>query len=269
MLCPTRLRTLFALRHIFLALLTICRHHPRHAIKSWSLPRPTRKPRLPRLGTTVKEARAQKKERSLDPTYRPARKEDDADDIDGLPVEQPGAASKRNADDDNKCCCQRMLSTQPDFSSECSALQHAVETPVMIEGVRCLRHLCFFLPKFHCELNWIERMRGASKAYARAHCAYTLQGLRETVPLSLSQDLSDVDHMHDATDLPVAPLYLQRRWASISRQYMHEYRKGADACEAIRAVTEQRTKPHARHRDTSDSRCRKQEAEMAALSSGM
>ena len=135
----------------------------------------------------LKEARAQKKERSLDPTYRPARKEDDADDIDRLPVEQPGAASKRNADDDNKCCCQRMLSTQPDFSSECSALQHAVETPVMIEGVRCLRHLCFFLPKFHCELNWIERMWGASKAYARAHCAYTLQGLRETVPLSLSQ----------------------------------------------------------------------------------
>ena len=61
-----------------------------------------------------------------------------------------------------------MLSTQPDFSSECSALQHAVETPVMIEGVRCLRHLCFFLPKFHCELNWIERMWGASKAYAHA-----------------------------------------------------------------------------------------------------
>ena len=27
---------------------------------------------------------------------------------------------------------------------------------------------------------------------------------------------------------------------------------GADACEAIRAVTEQRTKKHARHRDTRD-----------------
>ena len=29
----------------------------------------------------------------------------------------------------------------------------------------------------------------------------------------------------------------------LSRQYMHEYRKGADACEAIRAVTAQRTSP--------------------------
>ena len=44
-------------------------------------------------------------------------------------------------------------------------------------------------------------------------------------------------------DMPVNPLYLQRRWARISRQYMHEYRKGADACEAIRAVTAQRTSP--------------------------
>ena len=101
---------------------------------------------------------------------------------------------------------------------------------------------------------------------------YTLQGLRETVPLSLSQDIADLPtHLQssDSVNLPVSPLYLQRRWARISRQYMHEYRKGADASEAIRAVTSQRTKPHARHRDTSDSRCRRVEAQMAALSAGM
>jgi hypothetical protein len=168
-----------------------------------------------------------------------------------------------------------MLATQPDFGSECSALQHAIETRITIQGrhgsppVSCWRHLCLFLPKFHCELNWIERMWAASKAYVRSHCMYTLQGLRDTVPLSLTQDLSEIVDMSDSSDLPVAPLYLQRRWARISRQYMCEYRKGSDACDAIKAVTEQRTKAHARHRDTSDSRCRKQEAKMAELSSGM
>ena len=194
-----------------------------------------------------------------------------------------GACANEKAHaDDNNCCCQRLLGSQHDFRSECSALQHAVENRVTMQArdtlpwrdacppISCLRHICLFLPKFHCELNWIERMWGASKAYTRSHCMYTLQGLRDTVPLSLTQDLSEVADMSDATDLPVSPLYLQRRWARISRQYMREYRKGADACDAIRAVTEQRTKAHARHRDTSDSsRCRKQEAEMAAQSSGM
>ena len=181
-----------------------------------------------------------------------------------------GACANEKAHaDDAKCCCQRMLATQHDFGTERSALQHTVETRITIQGISCLRHLCLFLPKFHCELNWIERMWGASKAYTRSHCMYTLQGLRDTVPLSLTQDLSEVVDMSACSDLPVSPLYLQRRWARISRQYMREYRKGSDACDAIRAVTEQRTMAHARHRDTSDSRCRKQEAQMAALSSGM
>ena len=178
-------------------------------------------------------------------------------------------ANEQAHSEDNQCCCQRMLATQSDFVAECSALQHAVETRVTIAGVTCNCHLCLFLPKFHCELNWIERMWGASKAYCRSHCMYTLQGLRYTVPLSLSQDMSDLPDGESTADLPVAPLYLQRRWARISRQYMHEYRKGADAHEAILRVTEQRTKAHARHRDTSDSRSRQQEAAMAALSSGM
>ena len=160
--------------------------------------------------------------------------------------------------------------------AECSALQHVVEQRIMISSTSAnytrQRHKCLFLPKFHCELNWIERMWGASKAYCRANCMYTLQGLRETVPISLSQDVADLPQLlqsSDRLDLPVSPLYMQRRWARISRRYMQEYRRGADACEAIRAVTAQRTKPHARHRDTNDSRSRRVEAEMASLSAGM
>ena len=168
----------------------------------------------------------------------------------------------------NDCCCVKMLSVQLDFASECSALQHVVEQRVdlgmrMGKQVTATRHLCLFLPKFHCELNWVERLWGASKDFCRKNCLYTLAGLREIVPLSLSQDLSDVpEHLAHRQDLPVAPILLQRRWARISRQYMAAYRSGADGCEAIRAVKAQRTK---RHRDVNDPRARRTEAAMDAM----
>ena len=100
--------------------------------------------------------------------------------------------------------------------------------------------------------------------YVRTHCLYTLAGLRETIPISLTQEVSEVpEHLHGQKDVPVAPVLLQRRWARISRQYMAEYRKGADGSEAILAVKALRSK---RHRDTSDARSRAAEASMAEMS---
>ena len=46
-------------------------------------------------------------------------------------------------------------------------------------------HVPMFLPKFHCELNGIERVWGHSKRTTRAYCDYTLESLRKTVPNSL------------------------------------------------------------------------------------
>ena len=97
-----------------------------------------------------------------------------------------------------------------------------------------------------------------------------MPGLRETVPLSLSQDMSDIPEWAeklDESDVPVMPLFLQRRWARISRQYMRVYLRGADACEAIKLVREMRT--DGRHRDTSDTRMRKGEAKMAKAANSM
>ena len=54
------------------------------------------------------------------------------------------------------------------------------------------RNICLFLPKFHCELNWIERYWGAANKYARNHCSYTLAGLRAIIPLALSQSLDEI-----------------------------------------------------------------------------
>ena len=39
----------------------------------------------------------------------------------------------------------------------------------------------FFIPKFHCELNPIERVWAQSKKYTRAHCDYSFKGLEDTI----------------------------------------------------------------------------------------
>lgn len=166
---------------------------------------------------------------------------------------------------DHRCCCKRLLGSQPDFRSECSALERVVESGhrelVGPHGTVTVGHRCLFLPKYHCELNWIERYWGASKKYARRHCGYSLTALRVTVPIALSQTCNELpEELRDELDLPVSPLLKMRRWARISRMYRAQYRLGANGHEAVRVVKAQK-----RHRDTSDARSRQQEAAMEAL----
>jgi len=56
------------------------------------------------------------------------------------------------------CCCHRTLFNQPDFVG----VESILETVVREKGYRVL-----FLPKFHCELNFIEQCWEAAK---RAYC---------------------------------------------------------------------------------------------------
>ena len=46
-------------------------------------------------------------------------------------------------------------------------------------------HRCIFLPKYHCELNPIERVWGQVKRYTCANCDYTFAGLEKTIPSAL------------------------------------------------------------------------------------
>ena len=52
---------------------------------------------------------------------------------------------------DSTCCMQKVLYEQADFCNEKPLLQ------IVIEGAG---HKCYFLPKFHCELNPIEMYYG-------------------------------------------------------------------------------------------------------------
>ena len=75
------------------------------------------------------------------------------------------------------CCARRILSLQPDFLAQKSALEE-----VIIEA----GHKCIFYPKFHCELNFIERYWGAAKRFTRENCDYSWSGLQKTVPAGLN-----------------------------------------------------------------------------------
>ena len=52
-------------------------------------------------------------------------------------------------------------------------------------------HRCLILPKFHCELNPIERVWCRAKLYARNQCDYTFQHLRRTVQPALDSVTTD------------------------------------------------------------------------------
>ena len=42
-------------------------------------------------------------------------------------------------------------------------------------------HICLFLPKFHPELNPIERVWSQARRYTKAYCKYTLPSLRKNI----------------------------------------------------------------------------------------
>jgi len=68
-----------------------------------------------------------------------------------LRYECPGFKCKPGMMD---CCCRRALYTQPDFV----AVESLLETHARVQGFEVL-----FLPKFHCELNFIEQCWGYAK----------------------------------------------------------------------------------------------------------
>lgn len=62
------------------------------------------------------------------------------------------------------CCLKHILKIQSDFLAQKSLMQEVIEAA---------GHMCIFLPKFHCEPNFIKYYWSAVKKYLWEHCDFT------------------------------------------------------------------------------------------------
>ena len=83
---------------------------------------------------------------------------------------------------------KEILAQHDDFKNEKSRVEHFLESK---------RHTVIFLPKFHPELNPIERVQAQAKRYTKAYCKYNLPSLRKNIPLGLqSVTLENIQNFH-------------------------------------------------------------------------
>lgn len=75
------------------------------------------------------------------------------------------------------CCNRCILELQLDFQQQNSLVQEVIEAA---------GHLCIFLLKFHCELNFIEFFWGAVKKCPHDNCDYTFDTLKENMPKAMA-----------------------------------------------------------------------------------
>ena len=83
------------------------------------------------------------------------------------------SSKKGGCDQSGTCCGRAVLRNQPDFKAQKCWLE---------EIVASAGHESIFFPKFHCELNFIERVWSVAKGRARRECDYTFDALQELVP---------------------------------------------------------------------------------------
>ena len=80
------------------------------------------------------------------------------------------------------------LASHQDFKEEKTRIEHYLKS----KGFACI-----FLPKFHCELNPIERVWAKAKRYTHSHCNYSITSLRKNVPLGLdSVNVENIGNHH-------------------------------------------------------------------------
>jgi len=125
------------------------------------------------------------------------------------------------------CCAKRILERQPDFKSQKSLVQEVIEEA---------GHLCLVLPKFHCELNFIEYFWGSVKRYLRVNCDYTFSTLQQNMPLALAS----VDKI------------LIRKWQNRMIRWTEAYRDGLAVKDAQMRVQAFSSKKYTSHRRIPD-----------------
>lgn len=74
--------------------------------------------------------------------------------------------------------CREYLSLHHDFAEEKNWLEQVITS----HG-----HAMIFLPKFHCELNYIEKVWAYTKAYLRRNCTFNFKTLKTELPRVLRE----------------------------------------------------------------------------------
>ncbi|KAF4621818.1 hypothetical protein D9613_012166 [Agrocybe pediades] len=113
------------------------------------------------------------------------------------------------------CCMRKVLSEQDDFRLQKPLLQVVIEEA---------GHKCYFLPKFHCELNPIEMYWGWTKIKYRCLADGTWKTAKELLPELL-----------DACPVKTIRAFYRKTW-----RYMDAYEKGLSARQAEYAVKKYR-----------------------------
>ncbi|KAF7305003.1 hypothetical protein MKEN_01215100 [Mycena kentingensis (nom. inval.)] len=94
-------------------------------------------------------------------------------------------------------------------------------------------HICLFLPKYHCKINFIEYFWGAVKRCLREHCNYTFATLKENMPKAMAS----------------VSVQLIRKWKHRVWRFIDAYKDGLGATDAQRKVKEFSSRKYKSHQD--------------------
>ena len=119
-------------------------------------------------------------------------------------LEERGINTERMKADDMRT----VLSFHDDFANE-----KTNEKTIVKKLITDKDHKCLYLPKFHCELNPIERVWGQAKVYSRAHTTFTLVGLRSIVHPALDSFPTDLMRKYFRRVLEYERAYLEGKKA--------------------------------------------------------
>ena len=123
---------------------------------------------------------------------------------------------------------REILRSHPDFQNEVSRIERLLTEEY--------RHICYFLPKFHCELNPIERVWAQAKRYSKAYCNYSIVSLRKNVVPALES----------------VPLESIQKHFTKVRHYMFAYLEGTPGGAELEGTVKQYKQAVKSHRRISD-----------------
>lgn len=132
-------------------------------------------------------------------------------------------------------CVTCILGKQQDFKNALSALEE-LYTRRNYQNNNVSNHRCIFLPKFHPELNPIERVWSRMKWYTRKHADGTIDKLRMLMEEGIQQEN--------------LPLKLIRKYIRLCSAYLLAYDQGHDIVTANAHIKKYRS--HRSHSRTTD-----------------